>query len=603
MIKINLSIRTKLIVLFIVFVCMPLLVFGKLWYDKSTLSIERSAADFNEQIVKQANEHLNSYFLDLERTTFPLITHPLIRDFMLLTPEQMYERIMITKKIQDEVLQQLVFGRPEMYSFTIFSNEGFSVSSLGSSLVEKHYETYLNLPGSKNYSVVGIRWNDNIPLLTITRKFKDASTYLTSGVLIIDLRLNEISQIVGQIEIGKTGFLWIADAKGQVIYHPDHAKWGTNVPDWYSEQIQNRESGTFIHSEKEVKDLVVFHKSPYTGWTIISQVPIHEITAEMLSLRNISIWGGLALVLLVILVIGGFSLSLTNALTKLQRLMRQAENGNFNITAPVHQGYEVGNLYRGFNTMVRELRRLIEEVHTSQIRERELIIKQRESTLQALQSQINPHFLYNTLEMINSYAIVEGVTPISRMATALADLFRFSISDSMQIISLKDELMHVRRYLEIQKERFPYLQIEIDMDENAILHINAVRLSLQPLVENSFRHGYEKHRLKPIYVGITGESGNGHYLLRIIDKGRGMDSETMNQYNCFFLNDGSRPIREEEEDEALTRIGLRNVHQRIRLLFGIPYGLQVLQSDEQGSVIQIMLPSDKEKIYEIGEGV
>jgi two-component system sensor histidine kinase YesM len=566
-------------------------VFGKLWYDKSTLFIEHSAINFNEQIVKQVNEHLNEYFLDLERTTLPLILHPLIQDFMMLTPEETFGRFMTTNKIQNELLQQITFGRPEIYSFSIFSNQGLSVSSLGSSMVEKHYQTYMDMPSSKNYSFLGIHWKGDTPLLTITRKFKDASTYQTSGVLVIDLRLNVISETVDQIEVGETGFLWIADAQGQVIYHPDKSKMGARTPDWYSKQIKDLSSGAFIYSEQDVKDLIVFHKSPYTDWTIVSQVPIHELTAELLSLRNVTIWGGLALVLLVILVIGGFSLSLTNGLSKLQRLMRSAENGNLSVTASEHHGNEVGNLYRGFNNMVRELRRLIEEVHTSQLREKELVIKQRESMLKALQSQINPHFLYNTLEMINSYAIVEGVAPISRMSIALADLFRYSIDDSMKVVSLQKELEHVQKYLEIQKERFPYLQIDFDIDKLMIPHAEAVRLTIQPLVENSFRHGYEKHRMKPVYIGITSERNENGYLLRIIDKGRGMNRETMDYYNRSFLDDRHTLAGEgTSDDEALKKIGLWNVHQRIRLLFGAPYGLQVVQSDEQGTMIQMMLP-------------
>lgn len=587
--------------MFIFFVCIPLLVFGKLWYDRSTLSIERTAVGFNEQIVKQVNEHLNAYFMELDRTTFPLITHPLLRDFMKLTPEQSYERFIMTRKVQNELLQQVVFGRPEIYSFSIFSETGISVSSPASSLWEKDYKAFLNMPGSKNYTVLGVRWYDQIPLLTITRKFLDVYDYKTTGVLIIDLRLNEISKIVDQIEIGKTGFLWIADAKGQVVYHPDKAMWGVQVPDGYSAQFAQAEKGSFIDTGLSSKDLVVFNKSPYTQWTIVSQVPIHELTAELLSLRNVTIWGGLVLVTVVILVIGGFSLSLTNAFSKLERLMRQAEHGNLIVTAPEHQGNEIGNLYHGFNKMVRELRRLIEEVHTSQLRERELIISQRESALQALQSQVNPHFLYNTLEMINSYAIVEGVTPISRMATALADLFRFSISDSMQVILLQGELQHVRTYLEIQRERFPYLEIEIQIDEDALTQVRAVRLSLQPLVENCFRHGYEKHRVKPTYIGITGERSGGGYLLRIIDHGKGMDGETMERYNHYFQQDEPEPAMKDSVDEVATRIGLRNVHQRIRLLFGAPYGLQVLQSDAFGTVLQIELPVAAETTEERGE--
>lgn len=584
------SIRTKLIALFVLFVFIPFLSIGKFWYDNSTSAIEKTAVDSNEQIVRQVNEHLNDYFADLERTTFPLITHPLIKEFMQLTPDQSYERVMLTWKIRDELLRPIVFGRTEIDSFSIFSNVGVTLSISGTDLSESDYRAYMNLPTSKNYSVVGIRWQGQLPLLTVIRKFKDASEYKTAGVLVIELRLNQISKIIDQIKIGETGFLWIADAKGQVIYHPDRSKWGGKVPDWYAEQILNRDSGTYVHSDQHTKDLVVYNKSPHTDWTIVSQVPLKELTTELLSLRNLTIWGGLILALIVIMVIGGFSLSLTNSFSKLLRLMRQAENGNFNVTAPEYKGNEIGNLYRGFNKMVRELHRLIEEVHASQLRERELAIKQRESALQALQSQVNPHFLYNTLEMINSYALVEGVTPISRMAIALADLFRFSIGDSMQVIPLKDELTHVRTYLEIQKERFPYLQIEIRMDEQAVSGMQAVRLSLQPLVENSFQHGYGKHRLKPSYIGISGEWSEGGYMLRIMDRGKGMPPETMADYNRFFLNDDSQLLADKSGEEGVKGIGLRNVHQRIRLLFGTPFGLKIVKSDEDGTVIEINLP-------------
>jgi two-component system sensor histidine kinase YesM len=152
-----------------------------------------------------------------------------------------------------------------------------------------------------------------------------------------------------------------------------------------------------------------------------------------------------------------FSFRLTRSLSLLRRLMKSAENREWTVQAPEDRHDEIGGLYRSFNHMVNEIRRLIEVVHASKLKEKELQLKQQSAMMQAMQSQINPHFLYNTLEAINSHAIVEGVMPISKMATALADLFRYSVQSSSETVSLKEELDHVKTYMDIQKERFPYL--------------------------------------------------------------------------------------------------------------------------------------------------
>jgi len=266
-------------------------------------------------------------------------------------------------------------------------------------------------------------------------------------------------------------------------------------------------------------------------------------------------------------------------------LMKLAEAGDLSVQAPDRREDEIGQLNRSFNRMVAEIRRLIEVVHTSEIKEKELQIRQRDAVMLAMQSQINPHFLYNTLEVINAYALVEGVAPISNMAAALADLFRYSLGNPKEIVPLREEIDHLRSYFDIQKERHRSLEIEIGLKDLDKHRVQAVRLIVQPLVENAFKHGYERHKKKPSYIGVLGEARTEGYAVRVVDCGGGMPGEWMERYNKTF-----RSPEWEAREAGQERIGLHNVHQRVRLVFGYPFGLSIVRSDESGTIVELLLP-------------
>jgi two-component system sensor histidine kinase YesM len=255
---------------------------------------------------------------------------------------------------------------------------------------------------------------------------------------------------------------------------------------------------------------------------------------------------------------------------------------------------ELSELYRSFNQMVEKLQRLIDEVHASELREKELIIKQRETMLKSMQAQINPHFLYNTLEVINSYAIMENVMPISRMATALASLFRYSISNADEKVHLSEELKHIHTYLEIQKERFEHLTVHMQFSWEEAQQVQSLRLTLQPLVENVFRHAYERHERYPEYIAILGEKTAAGYRLSIVDKGGGMENSVMEKLNRAFHSVGETehhwPGEEADNGKESGKVGLWNVHQRLRLSYGDHYGLNILESTERGTRIEVHLP-------------
>lgn len=577
------SIRTKLIILILAFLCVPFFIFGTLWYEKSSTTLERNAINYSSQLVNQINDHLDSYLYDLERSTFPLITHPLVQKFMSLSPEDTYENIDVNQAIQEELIPNFILGRTDIYSFSIISQKGL-VATYGE-YTPKELLT-LETEFSKKYAIRGLHYIGDKPVLTVVRLFRDTATYTTRGMIVINLRMDKIVSIAEKIELGKTGYIWIIGTDGRIMYHPDRERWGQSVSGPYLADFEDNTDGSFIRTSDSAEDtLVIFN--PSSNGTVVSEVPLRELMQDMISIRDFTILGGCLLIGFVLIVLTVYSHYISKNLHNLQRLMNKAENGFLNIKAPEHRTDEIGRLNQSFNKMVTEIRRLIEVIHVSKLREKEAQIRQREATMQALHSQINPHFLYNTLEVINSYAILENVTPISRMATSLAKIFRYSVGNPQQIVELKSEINHIHTYMDIQKERYPYLNVDFQVDKADLERVNGVRLMLQPIIENAIIHGYEDHKLRPQYIGIIGELRQDRYLLRIIDHGGGMPADRMEQHNKEF-----QALRQESssDESAFSKIGMRNVHNRIRLHYGEPYGLQIEKSDSEGTIVQYTLP-------------
>lgn len=587
-----LTINAKLVCIILFFLCVPLLAFGTLWYTSSTESIEKNAIGYSEQLVRQINEQLDSYFEDLQRVTYPLLLHPQIQTFMKLDPNDQYERFAISKKISDELFPTILFGRPDIYGVSIVTKGGTVASSYNAIAAQASYDLYKDaLTGEQNYKITGLSVIDTTTVLTITRRFVDTLSYQSAGLLVLHLKMNEIIKICEKIKLGQSGFVWIMDQDGKVVYHPDKEKWGKAVNEQNIRLTQEEPSGNSVVTINGTKKLILTERSSLTKWTLISEVPLNELNGDLVRWRNVTVWVGLLLVSLALFLVGGFSVYLTQSLSHLRRLMRRAEEGDLNVRAPEKRNDEIGGLNRSFNRMVGEIRRLIDEIQHSRQKEIEMELRQRESALLVMQSQINPHFLYNTLEIMNSYAIIEGVKPISRMATSLADIFRYSIGHPQQTVTLKDELRYISTYLEIQQERFKTLRVELKFHDEDHLNVLALRLMIQPLVENAFKHGYERHRIKPTYIGLTGERSEDGYLLRIIDQGKGMDNMLRNEYNQAFNNNDVNFRRDSAviTDGSSESIGLWNVHQRIRLSFGSPFGLYIAKSDETGTVVELML--------------
>lgn len=591
----SLSINKRLMLLIVFCIGIPVFMMGWLWYTSSTGTIEQSSIDTNKRIIEQTNKYLDLYISNLENSTYPFVNHPQIQQFLdapALTPYQYYS---ISEKVENDLFAQMIYGRSDIMGMSLVTHHQRQITDFSEAdkLIDmreirtRNISLLNKMDSLDNYQVLGVSSVGSTPVLTVARKLNSSSSYLYKGLLIIDLNLRQIENIFENASPG--GFtVWIASKNGDIVYHPDESLMGTHVSSRMLEQIQTGESGYFRYDQSSREDLVIYENSQITDWIVVADIPLRTIIGNLIHLRNLSLIAAVILVLITLSVVGGYSLFLTRSLTFLQRLMSHVESGDFTVRSHsnVQRKDEVGSVYRSFFKMVSELNRLVKEVHSSKIKEQELIIKQKESALQSMQSHINPHFLYNSLEIINSHAIIEGNRDISRMTGALAHMFRYNIGNAAQIVSLQEELTHIQSYLMIQQARFRNLKVDIQLDQEMWgSRISTVRLTLQPLIENAFIHGYQGK--KPTYIGIIGEACKGYFSLRVIDHGIGMPAGVLDDLQNSF---GSINLDRQSINTATSGIGLLNVHDRLRLTFGNDYGLYILHSSGEGTSFEIRLP-------------
>ncbi|MBO9605095.1 MAG: histidine kinase [Paenibacillaceae bacterium] len=588
----ELSLKTKLIVFICLFFCIPFLMISINWQQRSSRSIERIAVDYDKLLVGQIQDRLDTYFKDLANVMSPLLVHPLVNQFIYLQPGDKYGMFSVGQQLQREVFPSILFFRSEVASLSLVSSLGPVISSVSELDAAGRYPSIVDkLASDHSFQVLNVSQVNGRPTITAAQRIADRTLIEPQGVLVVDIYLDELTRFFGDMQLGQSGYIWIFGSDGEVIFHTDRGRIGRVLePEARARFIG--EGGYYLQDAKDGKKLVYFSRSALTGWNVVSEVPIRELSGDLLGLRNASALFMLLLVALALLAGGGASLSVTSPLLKLQRLMKRAESGDLNVAAPRNALYvEIDSLNQGFNRMMAELRRLIEVEHRAELREKEMQLQQKESMLRMMQSQINPHFLYNTLEVINSNAIVAKAWPISRMATALARIFRYSVNHAGGQIALRQELEHIRTYLSIHAERNPDFTLHWEVDERKAEHALAVGMILQPIVENAFIHGYDRHKESPDFIAIRGNEEENDYVVSIVDRGGGMDPAVMAKINDAFGRTAidAEPTRTSGE-EGSGGIGIWNVHQRIRLTFGAGYGVRVARSDSSGTTVEIRLP-------------
>ena len=395
----------------------------------------------------------------------------------------------------------------------------------------------------------------------------------TLGVLLVDMNYNSIEQILKKANVGNSSeYVYLIDGKGEIIYHPRQKLIYTDLYQENNIEAAGYEDGSTEEIFQGEKRLVTVKTVSYTGWKIVSVVPMSSFDMGMTGTKYFVIMLVTVSMLAVILLNQLVSASIAMPLKKLNNSVKEWETGNMNPSIYIGGSMEVEHLGCTLRSTVEQIRQLMQDIVVEQE-------EKRKSELDALQSQINPHFLYNTLDSIVWMIEGERYEDAVFMITQLASLFRISLSRRKTVISVEDELKHARNYMNIQKVRYKNIfEVRFDIDPE-ILQCCTVKLVVQPLLENAIYYGVECMDGDG-EIDVNGYRREDDIYIEVRDNGLGIPEDEVEQ----LLKENNRVHKRG------SGVGLLNVHNRIRLRFGEEYGLEIESEPDEGTTVRIHLP-------------
>jgi two-component system sensor histidine kinase YesM len=429
-----------------------------------------------------------------------------------------------------------------------------------------------------------IKWDSyQEPVITIARRIYSPYTLEPIGMLLIDVNFRRIQDLADKVNsVGKSSF-YILDAEGHYVYHPDSSKLGQRSELLNLESILSLQDNSFLSEEDQV---VILNHSSSLSWRFVTAIPRAELFRGTAHIGSTIFWTVVTTLLIAYLLGVSFASTIIRPIRRLQRFMRNVQVGDFSRRLPVESSDEIGQLTNGFNQMVEKLSELMEEVYFSKLRETEMSLGQKEMELKVLQSQINPHFLCNSLETIRGMALEQNMGDIAAMAASLGTLLRYNLTTVSSTVTLREEINFCTVYLKIQQYRFEKNVKYCFEIPHWAMNAMIVKFSLQPLVENCFVHSVGAGP-EPTRIIISAYQQDNNLMIRVADTGVGMAESVLDKIKHDLIN--------KDITSGGTNIGIVNVHRRIVNLFGLDYGVTIESIPGQGTTVLVKLPLIKKE--------
>ena len=403
---------------------------------------------------------------------------------------------------------------------------------------------------------------------------------MSGGILLVDMNFSGIQQLFTEVNNDGKGYVYLIGRDGEIIYHPRQNLIFSNIIQENNQTASTYDEGVHNEEFQGEQRVVVVKTVGYTGWKIVSVVSKESLFSDLNQTRMMALLNLVLAIFLMIFVNQYVAVRITDPLKKLEKSIQGIEMKQQPVVY-IGGPPEIQHLGLTIRFMVEELQELTDKM----VKEQE---EKRKNELDALQSQINPHFLYNTLDSIMWMIESERYEDAVSMVQALGRLLRISLSRGKNVISVGDELQHARSYLAIQKYRYKnkftsYFEVEPDIEQ-----YKTIKLVIQPLIENAIYYGME-------YMDGEGEiyirayTRDQDLYLEVEDNGPGMPEDQVEH----LLTGG------EKARQKGSGIGLKNVNQRIQLYFGTQYGLEIESEPDEGTVVRIHIPKTTEE--EAGE--
>ncbi|RSL33538.1 sensor histidine kinase [Salibacterium salarium] len=571
----NLSLKWKSIIILSILTILPIVSVSVMFFYQSNNIHQQQVVDTSYRNLNVMTSNFESVIQDVEDISEYIIFSDEFHRYMTLSADNISQGEI--NQLNDSLQGFFTFhlsNKPYFNSVTVEGSNGLTVNK--GEVVQNSEQKWMNQAKALNGSIL---WT---PPYQITTGWPSESTRVLSLFRVINSKINptdaigevkirlnerELFKFIRNEAIDENHELYLLRENGVIASHKNEDRIGTVVDDSFINKITDTEGEIFQHSLNGEQSHVISEK--VEDFYLVSVVKEKFVLEELSDIRNTMQSIVIATIILGFTAIIGFFITILKPILELIRETKRVEKGDFKARVKVRSNDEIGKLGSRFNQMVSKVQFLIDTKY-------KLELRKKESEMKALQSQINPHFLYNTLDMIRWSARMERAPETGKSIEDLSRIFRISLNDGKLWTSLREELKNVQSYLELQKRRLGgNLSFSI-FTEAGVEDALVMKIILQPLVENSIKHGFTgHHKGNSIYIRAYQYNKN-ELIIDVIDNGKGVDIKKINALSTY----------ETDEQDGFA---LKNIHERITKAFGPSYGLEAIEHP-QGTFIRLRSP-------------
>ncbi len=590
------QIRSKLVIYYFTFLVIPMAMMI-LIFNVAIHVMKNSEAQYTMNILSQMNNNISETMNRIFTQTARAAVDKSLWSILENSKEDADKTRREDQKIVTDILLRYLGDMPFIQSVNVlgYNGEIYSLEDGGASLprdyVFTNSEWYqkmqafgsesLLVPTHKSYDMLAENQENNV--ITYVREIRNDDSSI--GYLMLEVETGIFTSYIDSSYFKKDSSIIIIDSRTKkVIYHTKPEYINSQFRESYLSQILSNSQGYLVtETHKEGQEIVAHITSEEAGWKVIYTLPVKVAYKSIRSLTFMAVYIFILCIPVAIGLAIMVSKNLTNPIFVLRDCMKQVEDGNIQVEIQVQSQDEIGELSISFQKMLEHIRKLIGEVYKKEIH-------RKQAELNALQAQINPHFLYNTFQIMDIMAEEKEAYELSDACQALSRIFRYSIRKKEEV-SLKEEIEHVKNYMYIQNIRFgDRLEVIYEILPDT-LDMEIIKLIIQPIVENAIIHGIENQD-KVCRISISSLVTNDVLSIIVEDTGSGMSNEELShlraEINRDVLEGGETKRRE-------GGIAMRNVNQRIKLRYGGVYGLYVHSQKQKGTKVILNLPAKRLK--------
>ncbi|WNR46155.1 sensor histidine kinase [Paenibacillus roseipurpureus] len=590
----NISIKNRLLIYFLSLVLIPSTIIVTSLYHQSSSTISENMTDSIDRSMRMMELNILETLEQIDDITTKIYTSNTLQgilssdrpgdDIGIINEMTQLTTLLDSYSLSNQgrtkfTLNLFLMNRPEYHLFP-FIPHVYSVESV------QNLEWYQSMPYKTRFKVLGLYQEDSksgiLPMYYIrtAKQLYELDNFAVpyAGMITADVNITDFGKNLDNLKPSPHSEVYILNAAGEVMIgnRIDEVNQPFIVSDLFKDNPteEKQDFQAQFRSFHGEQTLIASKFIPLLNWKIVTVSPLRDLNGKLLSFRNVMIIVILISMVMALILALFLSNNITNPIRKFVRAINTTDSELFNVSINYKRNDEFLYLFQRFNKMIRQMKELVDQLYVSEV-------KKKKAELEALQAQINPHFLYNTLDSINWMALKKKVPEISLMVTSLSDFFRLSLNKGRSIILLEDELNQAQAYLTIQQIRLSNkLTFAIEAPSHYLQFVT-VKLILQPLIENAIIHGFNASKGRGHLV-INVSLEQEIVTLRISDNGSGSEAEVLKMQELLNGTGG---------DTA--SFGIRNVHTRIQQWFGEQYGLQYEANLDQGLTAIIRIPARK----------